>query len=168
MDPIRFQLGILATRFPTGATETVMETDRVELARLGLGDHLPEAVLRILHTWERRTYPPLAVTLRRCRDVQSEARAGTRAADAGSHRRFTPDDLQHFRVLRLLARLDLYWCDRAWSYTRGVCPHGSGCASGSTLHNAQARLSQAEIDGEEPPPREKPWGNLRESLGGVT
>jgi hypothetical protein len=161
-NPIGLQLSILATRFPSGATEAVLLADLHELERLRLGDPLPEAVLRILHSRETRTYPPLAEIIRRCREVAAEElRAGREAKQlerGGAARPFTRLDCEEIRILRHLAARNIYWCNRAGDrggggFIQGLCEHGVACCD-STLDAARAELNLCKAHGIEPVKRE--------------
>ena len=129
-NPIGLQLARLAARFPSGATETTLQIDLAEIERIGVReDDITEAVTRIMHSRETRTYPPLAELLRRTREAAADrmkARDETLALEAGQPT-FAPDAVEMFKALRALAARGYYWCARD-GFTFGVCEHTEGGA----------------------------------------
>ena len=156
-DPIGLQLAKLAARFPSGATATVLETDRREIEKLGLGLDLPEAVQRILHTRETRTYPPLAEILRRCREAgvdRMKARDDVLRLESGQQP-FDSASQEYIRVQRDLGTRGLYWCGRQREFVEGICKHGVRCVDPTpSLEQCRLELDWCEKNGLEPIERE--------------
>jgi len=146
-NPIGLQLALLAARFPSGATETVLQVDLQEIERLAVPlEDLAEAVRRIVHTRETRTYPPLAETLRRCREAgvdRLREREDTLQISDG-RRPFGPDDAELVRLLRELARRNRFHCGSGFRH--GPC----GCAPGScgepTLGQVRAEFDRCRAE----------------------
>ena len=97
VDPLGAALATLYLNFPSGVTEAIKATQFSELRRLGFEPEVvAEAALRILHSREQRTVPPLAVVLRACREVQSE-----RAPSTSDEKAYSAAEARDLAVRRL-------------------------------------------------------------------
>ena len=76
-------VGGLAAAFPSGASDPLQAILAKAVERGGFADEATEAVTRLIHSREKRGFPPVAEVLRFCRQVRSDSQTA-RGAGRGA------------------------------------------------------------------------------------
>ena len=162
-------LALLSEAFPTGDDESrrVLYIDQIRRADIDPRD-LTEAVLRIIHVRESRTYPQIAEILRHAKEARvlrlGERNDGPPLLHDEQMVKFGPFQAKEMRVWKKLAIRGVTHCDRAGWMLGETChcndrltERRPGCyGEGVSLPEAEEKLAWAEAN-REIDPRRAEW-----------